>query len=143
MQAQQTVSNEQLDKYAQQVLDDSLCVIPGLFDPAKIDRWNEAFLPLLHQHIEREGHRVNRGPNRYYVTLPFVSPFADPKIFENDVILGVVERLVGKDGVMCQLATDTPLQGSDYQEIHRDTQLLFPKQAKKPCPTNWPSIFLW
>jgi ectoine hydroxylase-related dioxygenase (phytanoyl-CoA dioxygenase family) len=144
MQKEQTISSEQLDKYAQQVREDSLCVIPGLFNPAKIDRWNEVFLPLLYRHIEREGHRLNRGPNRYYVTLPFVPPFADPAIFENDVILGVVGRLVGQDGVMCQLATDTPLQGSEYQEIHRDTQLLFPETGKETPPyqlaVNFPLV---
>ena len=28
---------------------------------------------------------------------------------------------------MCQLATDTPLKGSEYQEIHRDAPPLFPE----------------
>ncbi len=131
MPSTKVVSTEQIANYAQQVLDQSLCVIPNLIDPAKIDQWYETFLPLLDKHIEREGHKINRGPNRYYVTLPFVPPFSDPDIFENDVIMGVVERLVGKDGVMCQLATDTPLQGSEYQEVHRDTQLLFPETGKE------------
>jgi ectoine hydroxylase-related dioxygenase (phytanoyl-CoA dioxygenase family) len=123
--------SQQVTNYAQQVLNESLCVIPNLIEPAKIDLWYESFLPLLKQHIEREGHKLNRGPNRYYVTLPFVAPFADPQIFQNEVILGVVEQLIGKDGVMCQLATDTPLKGSEYQEIHRDTQLLFPETGKE------------
>lgn len=144
MQTEQTLSSEQLDQYARQVRDESLCVIPGLLDPAKIDRWNETFLPLLYRHIEREGHKENRGANRYYVTLPFEPPFSDPEFIENDVILGVVERLVGKDGVMCQLATDTPLLGSEYQEIHRDTQLLFPETGKETPPyqlaVNFPLV---
>lgn len=144
MQVKEPVSAEQLDSYAQQVLNESFCVIPQLFDKAKIDRWYKEFIPLLNKHIEREGHRLNRGPNRYYVTLPFVSPFADPDFIENDVILGVVERLVGKDGVMCQLATDTPLEGSEYQEVHRDTQLLFPETGKETPPyqlaVNFPLV---
>lgn len=144
MQVKESVSTEQLDNYAQEVLSKSLCVIPQLIDQAKIDLWNKEFLPLLYNHIEREGHKLNRGANRYYVTLPFVLPFADPEIFENDVILGVVERLVGKDGVMCQLATDTPLKGSEYQEIHRDTQLLFPETGKETPPyqlaVNFPLV---
>ncbi len=30
---------------------------------------------------------------------------------------------------MCQLATDTPLKGSDYQDLHRDAPPLFPELA--------------
>lgn len=119
-------------------------MVPGLFPVEKIDRWNEAFLPLLYRHIEREGHLKNRGPARYYVTLPFVAPFADPEFFENEVILGIVEKLVGRDGVMCQLATDTPLEGSDYQDVHRDTQLLFPETGQETPPyqlaVNFPLV---
>ncbi|MDB5081070.1 MAG: Phytanoyl-CoA dioxygenase [Chloroflexi bacterium] len=144
MQSKERVDSQQIAGYAQQVLDQSLCVIPNLIPTAKIDQWYESFFPLLNRHIEREGHKINRGPNRYYVTLPFVPPFSDPEIFENDVILGVVEQIIGKDGVMCQLATDTPLKGSDYQEVHRDTQLLFPETGKESPPyqlaVNFPLI---
>jgi ectoine hydroxylase-related dioxygenase (phytanoyl-CoA dioxygenase family) len=140
----QQISEQQAEEYAQAVLRDSFCILPGLLPVEKIDHWNETFLPLLYRHIEREGHLKNRGPSRYYVTLPFVEPFADPEIFENDVIMAIVEKLVGKDGVMCQLATDTPLEGSDYQEIHRDTQLLFPETGKETPPyqlaVNFPLV---
>ena len=138
------MTEQQITEYAETVRRDSFCVVPHLFDPATLDKWNEAFKPLLEQHIEREGSKLNRGPQRYYVTLPFVAPFADPQIFENDVILGIVEQLVGKDGVMCQLATDTPLQGSAYQDVHRDTQLLFPETGKETPPyqlaVNFPLV---
>ena len=137
-------SEQQIADYVQAVLDDSFCIVPGLLDPAVLDKWNEAFQPLLEEHIKREGHKLNRGSNRYYVTLPFVAPFADPAIFENEVILSIVERLVGNDGVMCQLATDTPLLGSEYQEVHRDTQLLFPETGKETPPyqlaVNFPLV---
>jgi ectoine hydroxylase-related dioxygenase (phytanoyl-CoA dioxygenase family) len=61
------------------------------------------------------------------VTLPFQPPFAEPRIFEDDTLLRVVERLVGDDMIMVQLATDTPVLGSDYQDIHRDAPPLFPE----------------
>jgi ectoine hydroxylase-related dioxygenase (phytanoyl-CoA dioxygenase family) len=38
---------------------------------------------------------------------------------------------VGKDPVMVQLATDTPLLGSDYQDIHRDAPPLFPEWGQE------------
>jgi hypothetical protein len=140
----QALEAQQIEAYAREVLEEGFCVVPNLFPVDIIDRWNQAFQPLLQRHIELEGHLQNRGPARYYVTLPFVRPFADPAIFENDTVLAIVENLVGKDGVMCQLATDTPLLGSDYQEIHRDTQLLFPETGKETPPyqlaVNFPLV---
>ena len=112
---------------ADQAIRDGYVVLRDHFPVEVIDRWNETFLPLLHGHIAREGHLRNRGPARYYVTLPFVRPFADPRFLEDDDVLAVVERLVGSNPVLCQLATDTPLDGSDYQELHRDTPPLFPE----------------
>jgi ectoine hydroxylase-related dioxygenase (phytanoyl-CoA dioxygenase family) len=48
--------------------------------------------------------------------------------------MAVVEELVGADGVLCQLASDTPVEGSDYQDLHRDTQLLFPETGAESPP---------
>lgn len=144
MTPEESVNFNQASEYAEQVRKTSFCIIPNVLDPATIDHWYTSFLPLMNRYIEREGQRVNRGPSRYYITLPFTQPFADPAIFENDTILSVVEQLIGKDGVMCQLATDTPLKGSEYQEIHRDTQLLFPETGKETPPyqlaVNFPLV---
>lgn len=86
----------------------------------------------------------NRGAGRYYVTLPFTSPWADPEIFENEDVLAIVERLVGREPVLCQLATDTPLLGSEYQDIHRDTPPLFPELSHETPPfqlaVNFPLV---
>jgi hypothetical protein len=110
---------------------DGFCVIPGLFPKDLLIAWRDAFAPLLEAHIAREGHLKNRGPERYYVTLPFAPPFDEPRFYEDEVRLGVVERLVGPDMTMVQLATDTPLLGSDYQDVHRDAPPLFPETGEE------------
>jgi ectoine hydroxylase-related dioxygenase (phytanoyl-CoA dioxygenase family) len=120
-------SREQVFDFVEAAKRDGFVILPQLLPVAKLARWRELFLPLLERHIAREGHLKNRGPGRYYVTLPFAGEFADPEIYENDDILAVVEGLVGSDPVLCQLATDTPIGGSDYQDIHRDTPPLFPE----------------
>jgi len=101
-------------------------------------------MPLLDTHIAREGHLQNRGAARYYVTLPFKQPFSDALIFEDEDVLAIVERLVGEDPVMCQLATDTPLLGSEFQDIHRDTPPLFPETGQETPPfqlaVNFPLV---
>lgn len=129
---------------ADEVRETSQTIIRGLLPVDLIDQWNAAFLPLLAEAIEREKDGPNRGPNRYYVTLPFNGLWADPRVIDNDVIMAIVEELVGADGVMCQLATDTPLLGSDYQDLHRDTQLLFPESGAETPPyqlaVNFPLV---
>lgn len=130
--------------HADEVRETSSTLIRGLLPTQLIDAWNQAFQPLLMNAIKREGDDPNRGPGRYYVTLPFTGLWADPQIVDNDVVISVVEELVGDDGVMCQLATDTPLLGSDHQELHRDTQLLFPESGAETPPyqlaVNFPLV---
>ncbi|RAK51042.1 phytanoyl-CoA dioxygenase family protein [Phenylobacterium deserti] len=135
---------EQARAHADEVRETSLTVLRGLIPVETIDRWNAAFQPLLSAAIQRERDNPNRGPERYYVTLPFQDLWADPRIFDNDAIMAVVEELVGADGVMCQLASDTPCLGSDYQDLHRDTQLLFPESGVETPPyqlaVNFPLV---
>jgi ectoine hydroxylase-related dioxygenase (phytanoyl-CoA dioxygenase family) len=135
---------EQARAHADEVRRTSATLLPGLIPVETIDRWNEAFQPLLAAALEREGDDPNRGAHRYYVTLPFHGLWADPQIIDNDAIMAVVEQLVGADGVMQQLATDTPLIGSDYQDLHRDTQLLFPETGQETPPyqlaVNFPLV---
>jgi ectoine hydroxylase-related dioxygenase (phytanoyl-CoA dioxygenase family) len=130
--------------HADEVRETSVTVLKGLIPADVIDTWKEAFGPLLAASIRHERDRPNRGPHRYYVTLPFHGLWADPAVIDNDAIMAVVEELVGADGVMCQLATDTPLLGSEQQELHRDTQLLFPESGAETPPyqlaVNFPLV---
>ena len=124
----------QIKQFAESVIADGFCILPQHFSREKLDQWRQSFGPLLEQHISREGHLQNRGPARYYVTLPFTEPFADPCIYEDDDVLAIVEELVGTDAVMCQLASDTPLLGSTTQDIHRDALPLFPETGQETPP---------
>ncbi|HVF50613.1 MAG TPA: phytanoyl-CoA dioxygenase family protein [Pyrinomonadaceae bacterium] len=134
----------EIEEFTQTVLADGFCVLPEHFSTQKLDAWREAFAPLLETHIAREGHLQNRGPARYYVTLPFRAPWAEPEFFEDDDVLAVVSGLVGEDATMVQLATDTPLEGSDYQDVHRDALPLFPETGRETPPfqlaVNFPLV---
>lgn len=130
--------------FAERVRATSYAILPRHFPQATIDAWREAFAPLLQTHIAREGDLQNRGTARYYVTLPFEGVFADPAIFEDADVLAVVELLAGKEFVMCQLASDTPLRGSQDQDLHRDTPPLFPEWGMETPPfqlaVNFPLV---
>jgi ectoine hydroxylase-related dioxygenase (phytanoyl-CoA dioxygenase family) len=138
------LSADQARAHADEVRATSCTLLRNLLPVSVIDAWNQAFQPLLLRAIEQEAADPNRGPSRHYVTLPFDGLWADPAVFDNDAIMAVVEELVGADGVMCQLATDTPLLGSDYQDLHRDTQLLFPESGAETPPyqlaVNFPLV---
>jgi phytanoyl-CoA dioxygenase PhyH len=123
------------DAFARQFNRDGLVVLPGHFDPELLRAWARAFEPLLEAGIERDVANPNRGPQRFYVTLPFRGVFADPAIYEDPDVLAIVERVAGPDPVMCQLATDTPLLGSDFQAWHADTPLLFPETNDNDTPS--------
>jgi len=137
-------SDSEITTFAARALSDGFCVLPEHFRRQTLERWRQALLPRLHDHIAREGHLQNRGPGRYYVTLPFLQPFADASIFEDDDVLAVVEALVGEHPVMCQLASDTPVRGSVQQDVHRDTPPLFPETGTETPPfqlaVNFPLV---
>ena len=114
---------ERIQALVDEVLSEGFCILKQHFPAGKLEQFGQAFDALLHRRIA-DGTASGRGPARYYVSLPFTMPFADPEIYEDPDILAIIERLGGGDVVMPELASDTPLSGSDYQVIHRDiTQL--------------------
>ncbi|MGH9900282.1 MAG: phytanoyl-CoA dioxygenase family protein [Pyrinomonadaceae bacterium] len=137
-------NEKEIEAFADEALRDGFCVLPEHFSKEKIAAWRAAFAPLLKAHVEREGHLRNRGPGRYYVTLPFAEPFADPHFYEDEDVLRIVERLVGEDFTLVQLATDTPLLGSEIQDVHRDAPPLFPEWGRETPPfqlaVNFPLV---
>lgn len=119
-------SEAELDELAKTCRRDGVVVLKQILDPAKLRLLRTALAPALAARMSRAG--PDRGPSRYYATPPFVPPFFDPEVFQHPAIMGVVKRLIGEDCVMCQYASDTPVDSkSDYQEIHRDAAPLFPE----------------
>lgn len=132
-----------LDRFAEDLNRDGICIIRGLFDRKLIEEWVVAFDILFQERQQRPGGLAPRGQARYYVTLPWVPPFANPSVFANPIILGVLERVFFQEYKLVQLAADIPMQGSDYQEIHRDFRTLFSDQIVTPLyalAVNFPLV---
>jgi ectoine hydroxylase-related dioxygenase (phytanoyl-CoA dioxygenase family) len=120
-------------RFADQVREDGIAILPGHFSAGLVKQWAAAFAPLLAAQLADHPDE-NRGAHRHYVTLPFNGVFADPAVFADPDIVAIVNLVVGPKPVMCQLAADTPLRGSDYQPLHRDADWLFPETALPTPP---------
>lgn len=132
-----------LDQLSEELNRDGICVLCGLFDRALIDEWAVAFDALFQERQKQPGSVAPRGKARGYVTLPWVAPFANPAVFANPTILGVLERVFFQEYKLVQLAADIPMQGSEYQEIHRDFRPLFTDQIVTPLyalAVNFPLV---
>lgn len=116
---------EEVRAFADLVRRDGFCILNGHFPAELIREWRASFENVMRERIEN-GTASSRGPNRYYISLPFTRPFADPAVYEDPDILAILDELTGGDLVMPELAVDTPLAGSDTQVIHRDHLLRSP-----------------
>jgi ectoine hydroxylase-related dioxygenase (phytanoyl-CoA dioxygenase family) len=126
------VSDEEIEELSEDLNRDGICVVRELFRPALIASWATAFEALFSERRGRPGGLAARDQGRFYSTLPWAEPFADPAVFANRAITGVLERVLGRDFVMVQMGADTPLLGSDYQEVHRDHLPLFSDDHPTP-----------
>jgi ectoine hydroxylase-related dioxygenase (phytanoyl-CoA dioxygenase family) len=83
------------------------------------------FASLIEAHARNN--EPNRGANRFQMHLPFAPPWNDERLVASPLVLPIIECLVGKDCICHYLASDTPLPGSEYQEVHPDIFPLFPE----------------
>ncbi len=97
-----------------------------------VGEWGRAFDDLFRQRQARPGGLAPREQARYYLTLPWVAPFADQAVFANPSILGVLNRVFAQEYVLVQMGADVPVRGSDYQETHRDFRPLFTDHLVTP-----------
>lgn len=121
-----------LDQLAVDLNRDGICILRGLFDRQLIEEWKIAFDALFHERQQHPGGVAPRGTARGYITLPWVSPFTNSQVFANPTILALLDRVFYQEYKLVQLAADIPMQGSEYQEIHRDFRPLFTDQIVTP-----------
>ncbi|MDX2232272.1 MAG: phytanoyl-CoA dioxygenase family protein [Leptolyngbyaceae cyanobacterium bins.349] len=138
-----SLSATDLDQLADDLNRDGICIIRGLFDRPLIEAWAGAFNALFQERQQQPNGVAPRGKARGYVTLPWNAPFADLQVFANPTILGVIDRVFYQEYKLVQLAVDIPMQGSEYQDIHRDFRPLFSDQIVTPLyalAVNFPLV---
>jgi hypothetical protein len=128
-----TFTPADLDRLAEDLNRNGVCIMPGLLDRALIVEWADAFGALF---LERQGYSdglVAREPGRYRLGLPWLPPFTDERVFANPVVLGVLDRVFAQEYVLVQFAADVAVLGSESQEVHRDLPPLFTEQVVTPA----------
>lgn len=98
------------------------CILKGHLAVSLIDNCRVAFLPVLQNFLENNGHLPNRGTNRYFLPMPFEPPCFVPEFFFDETILSLVKSILGDRIVADHWGCDVPILGSDYQTIHVDYQ---------------------
>jgi ectoine hydroxylase-related dioxygenase (phytanoyl-CoA dioxygenase family) len=126
------ISDVEADTQALELERDGICILHNVLDGDLLAEWADEYAALVERRRAYPGGLAPRGPGRYYVTLPWTRPFADPRVFANPSILKVINRVFAQEYVIAQLAVDTPVLGSDYQEIHRDHRPLFTEDFQTP-----------
>ena len=134
-----------IQEKVEQILVDGFCILQDRFPISAIEACNEAFAPILRDYVAEHADNPNRGPSRHYITLSFEPPLYNPCFFDDDTIIAIASQVLGEDFVIDQYASDTPLKGSVYQEIHGDVGLLFPENPDLQHPpailaVNFPFI---
>lgn len=130
---QRRLDDATIARHADAVRRESYTILRGHFADV-VPAWRAAFGPLFEAYVRENAGNADRGGNRYYITLPFVPPFDDERVAFDPDVLALCDALVGPDMVLCQLATDTPVAGSEYQELHRDAPPLFPDWDGRETP---------
>lgn len=137
------ISTEKIDQLVEELKRDGVCIIRNLFDRSLISDWLKSFASLCDSRRMLIGGMAAREQGRFYVTLPWTTPFADSSVFANPTILSIVQKALSAEFDLVQLGADFPVRGSDYQEIHRDHPPLFGEGTVSPLyalAVNFPLV---
>ena len=118
-------SEEQVARHAEELRVNGFTVLPDRLPAAMVERMRLRFDELLAESAAQLP--TNRGAQRYQLYVPWEPPFAEPLLYEHPGALAVMEAAMEPDLTLRYFASDTPLPGSDYQQVHSDTRLLFPE----------------
>jgi hypothetical protein len=121
--ASQTLKPETLALAVEQVEVNGYIVFDSVIPKEKIDEIRTSFDPLFDEYVSRKS--FNTGKKRAQMYLPFHAPFNQEAIVANPIAMQVIDHILGKDNKCVYFASDTPLPGSDYQNVHCDNMPLF------------------
>jgi|SRR5579864_227604 len=125
---------ESIPEKISEVREQGFCILRSHFAPLLVEACRQAFWPRLLTYLNG-GYEPNRGPHRHFLAMPFEPPIFSPQFFFDNDVLSIVRGLMGDSIVADQWNCDTPLRGSEYQNLHVDYQHpLFPEVPDLALP---------
>jgi len=110
---------------------DGVCALDAVVDPGRVRTLRGEFERGYSDYVNPQGKAdaLEVGDLRFMVTTEMSGSFADPAVYANDVILGVVRAALAPDCILENFGVVVSLPGSKQQHIHRDGTPLFPNQV--------------
>jgi hypothetical protein len=89
------------------------CIVRSAIDPTFLrDTVRPAFDAHFASVVLPRRPEPNRGPGRYQAVLPLTAPFIDPRLVGADMIVRVLDHLLGPDFVLSLASSHVALPGS-------------------------------
>lgn len=132
-------SNEEISKYASQVLENGYCIVNNAIDLNLIDEIAEELSRLEKELNISAGNNLFEGlkTTRIYNLLKYSGIMQQIPIHPN--ILPIVERVLGNGCLISSLSSIAIGPGESMQPLHSDDQLIPIKKPHAPiiCNTMW------
>ena len=135
-----------IDQLVQEFLINGYVVFEDLIPSEKVDDLHAVLAPML-ENVRARNSKVLLGdlasgrgrvtePLRYKIETPWKMPFSDPALYENKVVLQVLERLWGSnDFLISDYISYHPCPGCKVQNWHRDGELFAPNVVLPVFPS--------
>ncbi len=106
--------------------------IKNVFDPELIETLAQAF---DQRYTSRPVSELKKryaivGDHRFMITIRVESPFDDPSLFDNSLLMPILEGLLGKQCLISSFGSVVTFPGADPQPIHFDHPPLFESEIE-------------
>jgi len=132
------LSKEHLEESLAQIRDAGYAVLEGVLAPSEVKAIKEEYMSLfddLRNFADTERMQTSHsGTGHYQIQPRFSGLFGNPNVFANPLAVDCMRAVLGDDLRIAYYTSNISEPGSDYQQVHRDTKLLFGVETEVPTP---------
>ncbi len=131
--AEGQIRNDKLQTAIEQINSNGYIIIDEVIPRDLTEQLHLAFESMLNEFNSRKGGKFKN--KRVQIPLPFIDPYTDERVINNPIVIPILEQILGEDLRCIYFSSDTPMPGSDSQNVHCDVMPLF-----KNLPLALPSF---
>ena len=128
---QQGLINPQLLELAEDFFNNNgVLQINNLFDKNFVAQLYQSFYNSYSSYFDcgEYADSLEVGDKRRMITIDVKEQFNNPKLYANPFLLGLMQKLLGKDVILGSYGVVISLPGAEHQHVHRDHPSLFGKE---------------